>query len=80
MYYKPIKTMKMGQTTTDTKFGEVTLRGAMIDTDGTNLADGIEIKIDGELKAEVLDITFSQVEDFTVEEIESFVEEHVDDI
>lgn len=62
--------------TFDTIYGQVTLRGAMIDTDGTNLADGIEVSIDGKLVAEVLDITFSQVEDFTNEEAEAFVENH----
>jgi hypothetical protein len=62
--------------TFDTFYGKVSLRGAMIDTDGTNLADGVEIKIDGKLAAEVLDITFSQVEDFTTEEAEKFVEKH----
>jgi hypothetical protein len=58
--------------TFDTKFGEVTLRHAMIDTDGTNLADGIEIKIDGELVAEVLD-QHLDLDEITIEEVEEFV-------
>jgi hypothetical protein len=62
--------------TFNTKFGEVTLRGAMIDTDGTNLADGVEIKIDGKLEGETLDMTFGEVEDMSIEEVEKFVEEH----
>ncbi len=49
--------------TWDTPLGEVTLRGAMIDTNGTDLAEGIEVKIDGKLIGEVLDKTFSEVED-----------------
>lgn len=64
------------QKTFDTKYGEVSLRGAMIDTDGTNLVEGIEIKIDGVLEAEVLCMYFGQVKDFTIEEVEAFVEEH----
>ena len=66
--------------TFDTKFGEVTLRGAMIDTDGTNLSDGIEVKIEGKLISEVLDRTFCSVEDMTVKEVEEFVEENCDTI
>ena len=62
--------------TFDTCYGKVKLRGAMIDTDGTNIIEGIVVKINGKLVAEVLDMTFSQVEDFTTEEAEKFVEEY----
>jgi hypothetical protein len=65
--------------TWNTNLGEVTLRGAMIDTDGTNLADGIEVKVDGKLVGEVLDMTFSQVEDMTDDEVELFVVAHCDE-
>jgi coenzyme F420-reducing hydrogenase beta subunit len=62
----------------DTTFGKVSLRGAMIDTDGTNLVEGVEIKVEGKLVAEVLNMTFGQVEDFTQKEVEKFVEENCD--
>lgn len=64
--------------TFDTNLGKVTLRGAMIDTDGTNLADGIEVKIDNKLIGEVLDTTFGEVEDFNDDEAELFVITHFD--
>jgi len=62
----------------DTVFGEVKLRGAMIDTDGTNLESGVEIKLDDELIGEVIGISYSSVEDMTVEEVEEFVENNCD--
>lgn len=61
-----------------TIYGKVKLRKAMIDTDGTNLADGIEIKVNGKLKAEVLDINVD-FEEMTDEDAEVFVETHVDE-
>lgn len=64
--------------TFETKFGEVSLRGAMIDTDGTNLVDGVEIKLEGKLIGEATGVTFGQVEDMEIEEVENFVEEHCD--
>jgi hypothetical protein len=62
--------------TLDTKYGQVTLRGAMLDVDGTNLIDGIEIKIDDMLIAEVYGKTFSEVVDMTTLEVESLIEKH----
>ena len=59
--------------TFNTKYGEVSLRGAMIDTNGTDLVDGIEVKIDGEFIGEILNETFNQVEDFTEKEVEEFL-------
>jgi len=35
--------------TVDTTTGEITLRNAMIDSDGTNLLEGVEISQDGEV-------------------------------
>ena len=64
--------------TFDTAFGEVTLRGAMIDINGTDLVSGVEIKLDGELIAEVLGASFYHVKDMTIEEVEEFVEKHCD--
>lgn len=63
--------------TIETKYGEVTLRGAMIDVDGTNLCDGVEVKLDGELIAELLDRTFSSMEDLTAGEIEELIKNYV---
>lgn len=60
-----------------TKHGEVTVQGAMIDTNGTDLVDGVEIKLDGELIGELTDTTFSYVEDYEVEEIEAIVERFI---
>ena len=62
----------------DTVYGEVKLRKAMIDTDGTNLADGIEIKINDKLKGEVLDMHID-LDEMTDEDAEVFVETYVDE-
>ena len=56
------------------EFGEVTLRGAMLDTNGTDLVDGIEILIDGELRGEIQGMTFSQVQDLNEDEVEDLIE------
>jgi len=67
--------------TFNTKFGEILLRNAMIDTNGTDLADGIEIKLDDELVGEVINYSFDFMdEDTTLEEVEDFVEHFVFDI
>lgn len=58
----------------ETKYGKVTLQTAMFDIDGTNLESGVELKIEGELKAELIGTDFSEVEDLTTEEVESLVE------
>lgn len=60
------------------EFGEVTLRGAMLDTNGTDLVDGIEILIDGELRGEIQEMSFSRVEDLTVDEVEELIEFQID--
>lgn len=62
--------------TFETKFGEITLRDVMIDTDGTNLESGIEVKLDGEVIGELIDLEFD--EDTTVEEVEEMVEANCD--
>lgn len=66
------------QKTFDTAIGEVTLRGAMIDINGTDLVSGVEIKLDGELIGEVLGVSFYQVEDMSTKEVEAFVKKHCD--
>ena len=59
--------------TIETKYGEVTLNSAMFDIDGTNLESGIELKIDGELKAELIGTDFCEVENLTITEVEELV-------
>ena len=38
----------------ETSFGNISINHAVIDTDGTNLADGVEIRLDGELVETVI--------------------------
>lgn len=59
--------------TFNTKYGSVSLRGAMIDTNGTDLIEGVEIKLDGELVGEVWNRSFSDVEDLSIKEVENLV-------
>lgn len=65
----------MAEITFNTKHGEVSIRTAVFDTDGTNLQDGVEIKIDNELVKELYGQHVYQFEDMSVEEIEKFLEE-----
>jgi len=53
----------------DTIFGEVTVRDAMIDVNGTDLVDGVEFKIDEEYVGETTSLTFSQVDEDNIEEL-----------
>ena len=69
----------MTKTFDTNKVGEVTLRGAIIDTDRTNLPDCIEILIDENVVGEVYGFCFSDVEDFTIEQVEDFVMEYADE-
>ncbi len=66
----------MAELTVETKFGTVTLRDAMIDTDGTNLADGVEVKVNDELIDELIGVHFD--DEMTPEEVEEFIEDHCD--
>lgn len=56
----------------ETKFGEITLRTAMLDINGTDLVSGIEIKLDGKLIGEIFG--FLDVEELTIEEVEELYE------
>ena len=68
----------MSKKTFNTKFGEILLRKALW-LGETNLESGIEIKLDDELIAEVVDSYFDfEDEDTTIEEVEDFVEKYVD--
>jgi hypothetical protein len=60
--------------THQTKFGEVQLRVAMIDTNGTDLCEGVEVKLDGELIGEVFDVDTDYIEEMSVEDVEEIVE------
>jgi hypothetical protein len=64
--------------TFSTKFGEISLRGAMIDVNGTDLVEGVEIKLEGELVGEVLGRCFSEVEDMSIKQVEKFVENTIE--
>lgn len=57
----------------DTKYGEVTLRNAMIDIDGTNLEEGVEVYLDGEYVNDMTGATPAS-EETTVEEAEKLYE------
>ena len=69
----------MGPHTFDTCYGEVTFKHAMIDTDGTNLEEGITIFIDGKYIAETIDFSIDEIEEMTEKEIESVVETYCED-
>lgn len=55
----------------ETKYGEVKLRVVMIDIDGTNLEEGIEVSLNGELLGQVIEIDF---DDLTITDVEEIVE------
>lgn len=61
--------------TFETKYGEVTVRTAMFDTDGTNLEEGIEIKGDDIDLIEVYG--YHDVEDMSTEEVEKLIEKNI---
>ena len=58
----------------ETKYGEVILRNVMIDINGTDLIEGIEIKLDGNLIGE--EFGYKDIEELTIEEVELYVENH----
>lgn len=50
-----------------TTWGLVKVRDAMIDTDGTNLEEGVEVHLDGELLAGTVGITVSELKKNNIE-------------
>jgi hypothetical protein len=62
------------ETTYQTKFGEVQLRVAMIDINGTDLCEGVEVKLDDELIGEVFNVQIDYIDEMSVEEVEEIVE------
>ncbi len=66
----------MTQTFENTKFGDVTVRNIMIDTDGTNLEEGIEIKVDN-VEQPIEFFGYHSLEDMTNEDIEELLYEEL---
>ena len=59
--------------THQTKFGEVQLRVALIDINGTDWYEGIEVKLNDELIGEVFNIESHYIDEMSVEEVEEIV-------
>jgi len=57
----------------ETSYGEVTVRNAIIDTNGTDLVDGIEIS--GDFDTITL-LGYRNVESFDINEVESLIEQY----
>lgn len=56
----------------NTSFGDVTVRNIMIDLDGTNLEEGIEITVDN--VPEPIEIFgYHSLEDMTIEDVEDLL-------
>ncbi len=65
------------ENTFDTIHGKAVIKDVMIDTDGTNLADGVEIKIDGVVIAEIVGKSAEELNRLPVDEIEDLIESHI---
>ena len=66
----------MTQAFENTKFGDVTVRNIVIDTDGTNLEEGIEIIVEN--VPEPIEIFgYRSVEDMTNDDVEEILNEHI---
>lgn len=61
----------------DTIFGDAVVNDVMIDTDGTNLADGVEIKINGVVIAEIIGKTAEELKKLPVQEFEDLIDSHI---
>ena len=66
----------------ETKFGRITLQNVMVDIDGTNLEEGIDISLDGEFigtaSGDGSDFDFDNDEFVTIEMVEDYAVEFVD--
>lgn len=58
--------------TFDTAYGEVTVRNAMLDPDGTNLEEGIEIK--GEEIGLIEIYGYRDIDEMSAEEVEEIID------
>jgi len=66
----------MIQTFENTKFGEVTVRNIVIDVDGTNLEEGINISVIG--SEEYIELLgYQDIEDMTNEDVEEILFENL---
>ena len=66
----------MIQTFENTKFGEVTVRNIVIDVDGTNLEEGINISVIGSEEYVEL-LGYQDIEDMTNEDVEEILFENL---
>lgn len=57
-----------------TDYGDVQVRNAMIDIDGTNIEEGIELKGDGFL---IELVGYRDIDEITVDEVESIIENQI---
>jgi len=62
----------------NTKFGEVEFSIAMFDLDGTNLEEGVEVRLDGELIKELYGSRVERFDEMSTEQIELFLKENCD--
>lgn len=53
--------------TFETSCGLVSVRDAMLDQDGTNLEEGVEVRLDGELLAGTVGISVSELNQDNIE-------------
>ena len=59
----------------ETSMGEVTFRTAIIDVNGTDLVEGIEVLIDGTLEKELFGYRLFYFEEMSLEEVKEFLRE-----
>jgi hypothetical protein len=57
----------------ETSIGEVIFRTAIIDVNGTDLVEGIELVLDGTLEREIFGYYIHDFEEMTIEEVEEFL-------
>jgi len=67
--YNPMKVTK------ETFYGTVEFSTAVFDLDGTNLEEGVEVRINDELVGELVGESLSRFEEMSDEEVEKFVED-----
>lgn len=61
--------------TKETFYGTVEFSTAVFDLDGTNLEEGVEVRINDELVGELVGESLSRFEEMSDEEVEKFVED-----
>lgn len=59
--------------TYDTTYGEVEFSSAVFDIDGTNLVEGTEVRLDGELVVEDKGTPVSTFDEMTTDEVEEYL-------